>query len=61
MWPGALRAKIVAESMQVDGNSEVARRHGARRSQVHEWSKQVSEGRPVFLALASLSTSHLAL
>ena len=45
MWPAALKAKIVAESMQADAKiSEVARRHGARASQVHEWRKQVREG-----------------
>lgn len=45
MWPAALKAKIVAESMQADAKiSEVARRHGARPSQVHEWRKQVREG-----------------
>lgn len=45
MWPAALKAKIVAESMQAGAKiSEVARRHGARPSQVHEWRKQVREG-----------------
>src|SRR5690606_29777573 len=45
MWPAALKAKIVAESMQPEAKiSEVARRHGARPSQVHEWRKQVREG-----------------
>jgi transposase len=46
MWPASLKAKIVAESL-ADGAkvSEVARRHGARPSQVHEWRKHVREGR----------------
>jgi transposase len=45
MWPASLKAKIVAESMEADAKiSDVARRHGARPSQVHEWRKQVREG-----------------
>lgn len=45
IWPASLKAKIVAESLE-DGAkiSDVARRHGARASQVHEWRKQVREG-----------------
>lgn len=45
MWPASLKAKIVAESMEADAKiSDVARRHGARPSQVHEWRKQAREG-----------------
>lgn len=55
MWPATLKAKIVAESMEAGVRiSDVARRHGARASQVHGWRKDAREGK---LALAAESAS----
>lgn len=46
MWPATLKAKIVAESMEAGVQvSDVARRHGARPSQVHGWRKDAREGK----------------
>lgn len=45
MWPATLKAKIVAESLEAGVQvAEVARRHGARPSQVHGWRKVRARG-----------------
>jgi transposase len=45
-WPEALKAQIVAESLGPDVIvADVARRHGARSSQVFGWRKDAREGR----------------
>lgn len=47
-WSDALKVKIVAQSYApVVVVTELARRHGARASQVHAWRKAVREGRLV--------------
>ena len=45
-WSAELKAKIVAESYADDALPivEIARRYGARGSQVHGWRKQAREG-----------------
>ncbi|MGH6949419.1 MAG: IS66-like element accessory protein TnpA [Vitreimonas sp.] len=50
-WPEAMKAKLVAESLQPGvGVAELARRHGARASQIHLWRKDAREGRLVLPA-----------
>ena len=45
-WPEALKAQIVAESFAPDAVvAHVARRHGARSSQIFGWRKDAREGR----------------
>lgn len=45
-WSEAAKAKIVAESLEPGiVVTELARRHGARPSQVHGWRKDAREGR----------------
>jgi len=56
-WSTELKAKIVAESYADDALpvAEIARRYGARGSQVHGWRKDAREGRLVLPAeVASL-------
>lgn len=44
--PDALKAKIVAESLEPGIMvTELARRHGVRASQIHLWRKHAREGR----------------
>jgi len=46
LWPATLKAQIVAESLEAGVRvSDVARRHGARPSQVHGWRKDAREGK----------------
>ena len=45
-WPVALRARIVAESLAHGTNvAALARRCGARASQIHTWRRDAREGR----------------
>ena len=50
-WSESLKARIVAESLAPGVMiTEIARRHGARASQVHLWRKDAREGRLVLPA-----------
>ncbi len=54
-WPETLKAQIVAESLAPGVIiTELARRHGARASQIHMWRRDAREGR---LALPATSQS----
>jgi transposase len=50
-WSEALKAKLVAESLRPGVVvTELARRYGARASQIHLWRKDAREGRLVLPA-----------
>lgn len=50
-WPESTKAKIVAESLEPGVVvTELARRYGARASQIHLWRKDAREGRLVLPA-----------
>lgn len=59
LWPAALKARIVAESLEAGAQvAAVARRHGARSSQVHGWRKDAREGKLALPADVAISGSH---
>jgi transposase len=48
-WPDELKLQIVAESFEPGvAVTDVARRHGCRPQQVHDWRRQVRLGQLVF-------------
>lgn len=58
-WSTALKAQIVAESLAPNAVvADVARRHGARSSQVFGWRKDAREGRLALPADVATSGSH---
>jgi len=61
-WSPELKAKIVAESYADDALpvAEIARRYGARGSQVHGWRKKAREGQLALPAGAVIATTHFA-
>jgi transposase len=58
-WPASLKAQIVAESLTPNVTvADIARRHGARSSQVFGWRKDVREGKLALPADVAMSGSH---
>jgi transposase len=52
-WPAELKAEIVAESFQPGAVvADVARRHGCRPQQVHDWRRRARSGQLVLPASA---------
>jgi transposase len=68
-WPTELKARIVAESFAPGAIvAEVARRHGARAQQVHDWRRHVREGKlalpesaPAFAPIVAASENAVAM
>lgn len=58
-WSTALKAQIVAESLAPNAVvADIARRHGARSSQVFGWRKDAREGKLTLPADVTTSGSH---
>ena len=54
-WPDALKAQIVAESLQAGAVvTDIARRHGCRPQQVHDWRHRARSGRLALPASADV-------
>ncbi|UPK28222.1 transposase [Bradyrhizobium sp. 195] len=52
-WPDDLKAQIVAESLEPDAIvTDIARRHGCRPQQVHDWRRRARLGQLVLPASA---------
>ncbi|MCK1708657.1 transposase [Bradyrhizobium sp. 143] len=52
-WPDDLKAQIVAESLEPDAIvTDIARRHGCRPQQVHDWRRRARLGQLVLPAAA---------
>jgi len=52
-WPDDLKAQIAAESLEPGAIvTDVARRHGCRPQQVHDWRRRARLGQPVLPASA---------
>nr|WP_247563697.1 transposase [Bradyrhizobium sp. 188] len=52
-WPDDLKAQIVAESLEPGAIvTDIARRHGCRPQQVHDWRRRARLGQLVLPALA---------
>ena len=55
-WPDDLKAKIAAESLEPGAVvTDVARRHGCRPQQVHDWRRRARLGQLVLPASETLS------
>ncbi|WFT97071.1 transposase [Bradyrhizobium barranii] len=53
-WPGDLNARIAAESLEPGAIvTDVARRQGGRRQQVHDWRRRARLGQLVLPASAN--------
>jgi transposase len=58
-WSTSLKAQIVAESLAPDAVvADIARRHGARSSQVFGWRKDAREGKLALPADVATNGSH---
>lgn len=50
-WPGGLKARIVEESLELSAVvTDIARRHGCRPQQVHDWRRRARLGQLVLPA-----------
>ncbi|WP_407186921.1 IS66-like element accessory protein TnpA [Bradyrhizobium centrosematis] len=55
-WPDDLKAQIVAESLEPGAVvTDIARRHGCRPQQVHDWRRRARLGQLVLPAAGALS------
>jgi transposase len=56
-WPDDLKAQIVAESLEPGAIvTDIARRHGCRPQQVHDWRRRARSGQLVLPASADTVT-----